>query len=375
MPSIPIEEIERRFKALQTAMAAHGFDVTLIVLQVDLYYFTGTGQDAHLVIPVEGAPILLVRKDFQRASEETPLESVARIRSLSDLKDAVLDAAMGPVRKLGMELDVLPVNNFRLYSGLFPDAEIEDISPLVKAVRMVKSSYELAIINQAARMNDTLFSTVKDILREGLSEVEFSGLLEAEYRKMGHQGLVRVRSFNQDVFYGHVMSGVNLTVPSCSVGPTGGPGLNSSFPQGAGTRIIGRHEPVQIDYVGVVKGYLIDQARTFYLGEPPEEFVRAHDVALRIQQTIAEQGGAGAHAEDLYNTSLRIAREEGLEEGYLGYPTPVPFVGHGIGLELDESPVIGRKSPHVLEEGMVVALEPKSYFREKAWQESRIPLW
>ncbi len=127
-------------------------------------------------------------------------------------------------------------------------------------------------MKRAARLNDEMFRSVKDILKEGMAEMEFAGLLEAFYRKHGHQGHVRVRSFNQEVFYGHVMSGPNLAVPSCSVGPTGGPGLNASMPQGAGSRIIRRHEPVSIDYVGIVDGYMVDQAERFSWGTPRRSF-------------------------------------------------------------------------------------------------------
>ncbi len=170
---------------------------------------------------------------------------------------------------------------------------------------------------------------------------------------------MRVRSFNNEVFYGHIMSGANLAVPSSSVGPTGGPGLNPTMPHGAGAKIIKRHEPVQIDYVGVVGGYMVDQARTFFIGEPHEKFLKTHAASLGIQEALISQGRAGTKAEDLYDTAMRIAADAGLAEGFMGYPQPVPFVGHGIGLELDELPVIGRKSPHVLKEGMVIALEPK----------------
>ena len=208
-------------------------------------------------------------------------------------------------------------------------------------------------------MNDALFGSVKDMLVEGMSELELSALLEAEYRRNGHQGIVRVRAFNQEVFYGHLMSGSNLAVPSCSVGPTGGPGTNASLPHGAGTKTIQRHEPVQIDYVGIVKGYVVDQARTYYIGEPPEEFLSIHEKALQIQQAIADRGVPGTRAEDLFDIAMNIAEDADLKEGFLGYPDPVPFVGHGVGLELDEFPVVGRKSPHVLEERMVMALEPK----------------
>jgi Xaa-Pro aminopeptidase len=229
-------------------------------------------------------------------------------------------------------------------------------------MRMIKSPYELDLILQAARLNDAMFAHVRNVLREGVSEMELAGLLEAFYRKNGHQGHVRVRSFNQEVFYGHIMSGPNLAVPSCSVGPTGGPGPNASLPFGAGFRKIRGREPVQIDYVGVVGGYMVDQARTFFLGEPPEKFLRVHSLTLSIQQALVEQGRSGERAEALYDTAMQMAAEEGLTEGFLGYPQPVPFVGHGIGLELDELPLVGKKSPTILQPGMVIALEPKFIF-------------
>ena len=340
-------------------MADNGLDAALIVQRVDLFYFSGTGQDAHLFVPAEGSPILLVRKSFERAVQDSPLEHVVALKSLSGLKKSIEREYSGPLKRLGMELDVLPVNNYMLYSKLFPNAAINDVSPLIRETRMVKSHHELQMIRQAALMNEAVLSAVGEILKEGMSEIEFAGLIEAQYRKNGHQGFVRVRSFNSEVFYGHIMSGANLAVPSCSVGPTGGPGLNPTMPQGAGSKIIKRHEPVQIDYVGVVGGYMVDQARTFFIGEPPEKFLKIHATALAIQEALISQGRAGTKAEKLYETAMHMAAEAGLTEGFMGYPQPVTFVGHGFGLELDELPVIGRKSPHVLKEGMVIALEPK----------------
>lgn len=359
MHSTPLEEIHRRIKTLQSAMADNGLDAALIVQRVDLFYFSGTGQDAHLFVPAEGSPLLLVRKSFERAVQESQLEHVVAVKSLSGLKKSIEREYSGPLKRLGMELDVLPVNNYMLYSKLFPNAAINDVSPLIRETRMVKSEFELQMIRRAARMSDALLSAVAEILKEGMTEIEFAGLLEAQYRKNGHQGFVPVRSFNSEVFYGHVMSGANLAVPSCSVGPTGGPGVNPTMPQGAGVKIIKRHEPVQIDYVALVGGYIVDQARTFFIGEPPEKFLKIHATALAIQEALISQGRAGTKAEKLYETAMHMAAEAGLTEGFMGYPQPVPFVGHGFGLELDELPVIGRKSPHVLKEGMVIALEPK----------------
>jgi len=359
MWSTPREEIERRIQALQAGMREQGIEAALIVQRADLFYFSGTGQEAHLLIPAEGRATLMVRKSLERAQVDSPLDEVLPSPGLSALKQRVQSICDGPPRTLGLELDVLPVNLYRMYQDLFPETEIRDVSYLVREVRMIKSAYELELIGEAARLNDSMYRMVPEILREGMSEVEFSGLLEAFYRKHGHQGHVRVRSFNQEVFYGHVMSGSNLAVPSATVGPTGGPGVHPSMPHGAGLKTIRRHEPVQIDYVAVAGGYMVDQARTFFLGKPPQKFLEVHEVALAIQNALAAQGRPGTKAETLYDTALDMAAQAGLADGFLGYPQAVPFVGHGVGLELDELPLVGKKSPHVLQEGMVVALEPK----------------
>ena len=362
MPSIPRDEIDRRIERLQAAMPAEGLDGALIVNHADLYYLSGTAQDAHLFVPVEGRPVLMVRRSFERATEDSPMENVVAVKSLSDLGSMVKDSASKHPRTLGMELDILPVNNFRIYEGLFPESEIRDISPLIRALRQVKSPYEIGLLRKAARINDALFAKARELLREGMTELEFAGLLEAEYRKGGHQGYVRTRQFNSEVFYGHLMSGVNLAVPSCSVGPTGGKGASAAYPQGASLKVISRHEPVQVDYVANVEGYMVDQARTYYIGERPTKLARIHDLALEIQAAIAQKGGPGVKAEELYDLALDMARRAGLEDYFMGWPQPVSFVGHGVGLELDELPVIGRRSPTVLEQGMVMAIEPKFVF-------------
>ena len=359
MPSIPRSEVDRRISRLQQSLAKKNIEAALIVQQVDLYYFSGTAQDAHLFVPASGSPILLARRSFERAQEDSPIELVKPLKSLSQIRDVIASSLKAEGASLGMELDVLPVNNFRQYQRLFPNVTIQDVSPLIRETRMVKSEYELGLMRKAAELNYAMFNSVKDILKEGMTELEFAGLLESFYRSRGHQGLVRVRSFNNEVFYGHIMSGTNLAVPSCSVGPTGGPGPNASMPQGAGLKKIGMREPISIDYVGIVDGYMVDQARTFFLGEAPEEFVKIHSLALKIQDAIAETGKPGVRAEALYDLAIGMAMSVESTARFMGYPVPVPFVGHGVGLELDELPVLGRKSRHVLETGMVIAIEPK----------------
>ncbi len=359
MRSTPSSEIEARINALKISMSAREIDLAIIIQRADLFYFSGTAQDAHLLVHVDSDPLLLVRRSLERTLEDSPINDIRGISSFAAIKEAANKLSSSGFKKIGLELDVLPVNNFRMYERLFPEVDFVDISPSIRSLRAVKSSHEIDLIGKAAELNDSMFVYAREILRPGMIEMEFAGLLEAFLRKREHQGLVRVRSFNNEVFYGHIMSGTNLAMPSCSVGPTGGPGPNASMPQGAGTRKIKRYEPVQIDYVGSYKGYIVDQARTFFIGQAGDEFLKIHALALEIQQAMIDEGKPGVAAESLYETATNMAAEAGCLEGFMGYPQSVPFVGHGIGLELDELPIIGRKSSHILEEGMVIALEPK----------------
>lgn len=359
MPPTPLQEIEQRIEKLQSAMAENGLNGALIVERADLFYFSGTGQDAHLFVPVDGKPMLMVRRSFERAIQDCPLEDVFPVTRFADLKDAVLSRFPGTLSSLGMELDVLPVNNYRVYERLFPDAAIVDASPLIKSVRMIKSPYEVDLIREAARMSDGMFSQVKHLLTDGITELEFASRVEAVQHSQGHQGYVRVRAFNREASTSHVMSGSNLAAPSCSPGPTGGMGPNASFPYGAGHKIINKHEPVQIDNAAVAGGYIIDQSRTFSVGRLSDKLLRIHDTAVNIQETIVKLATPGIEAEKLYNTALKMADDAGLGDFFMGWGQPVPFVGHGIGIELDELPVIGKKSKAILMEGMVLAIEPK----------------
>ncbi|MCL6560530.1 MAG: Xaa-Pro peptidase family protein, partial [Firmicutes bacterium] len=296
---------------------------------------------------------------------ESALENVVPLENLKDLPGKLLADGYN-LKRIGFELDVLPAGLYLYYQKLFNPAEILDASLLIRTVRAVKSPYELELLRNAAKMNHTLFSCVREFLREGITEVEFAAKLEEVYRREGHQGYVRMRGFNQEIVYGHLMSGWNLATPSTSPGPTGGSGLNPSFPQGAGLKVIGRDEPVMVDYVGVCDGYMVDQARIFCIGKLSEKLEYAHGVALEIQELLKNEGKTGVVCGELYDMAVQVAGDRGLKDNFMGYPEPVPFVGHGVGIELDELPVLARGVKTPLQEGMVVALEPKFVFPEGA---------
>ena len=362
----PKSELYQRVYSLQRLMKNQDIDGALVVQNADLFYFAGTVQQAHLYIPAEGEPTLAVKKNYERAARESALEKIVPLDSPKDLVKILPGPGQRGSRRIGLELDVLPANLFLRYQKMFQPVELIDISTLIRTIRAVKSNYELNLIREAAVLNYKLFTAVPDCLKEGISEVELAGKLEAIYRREGHQCHVRTRAFNMELAYGHLMSGWSLGMPSAAPGPTGGFGLNPSFSQSAGKKLIGRDEPVIVDYVGVIDGYMVDQARIFCIGDLPPKFKQAHQASLEIQQIIVDCGKPGVACGELYDLALQKANASGFGEYFMGRPDPVPFVGHGVGIELDELPVIARGVTAKLEAGMVFALEPKFVFPDGA---------
>ena len=263
---------------------------------------------------------------------------------------------------MGRERGVLPANLYFRYDGLFPVA-LGDVSPLVRQVRAVKSEYEIELIRRAALMIDTVARSVAECLEEGITEIEFAGRLEAVARREGHPGLVRVRRFNQETFYGHLMAGPSAAVPTYMDAPLGGWGATPAYPQGAGWRRIGRGEPVVLDYGGCVEGYIADQTRIFSLGPLPDDLMAAYRAMRAIHDEVAAAARPGVACGELYELAARRAAEMGYGAHFGGYgENQVSFVGHCLGLELDETPVLARGVTTPLEEGMVFALEPKAVF-------------
>lgn len=362
MASLMENEIYGRIGRFRERLSAHGVDGALIVEKTDLYYLSGTKQEAHLFIPDGDDPLLMVRKDFERAVSESPLQEVVPLTGYSALPHLISGGKGASPRRMGLEMDVLPANLYFLYGKLFPETEWVDISRLIREVRMVKSEYEMTRIRAAAEMVDGMHEKVPEFLEMARTELELSIMVEAYYRKRGHPGIVPTRGFNLEAIYGHIMSGEDAAMPSASPGPTGGKGLGPFYSQGAGTGEIKPHSPIMIDYCANLDGYVADSTRIFSLGNLKAPLVHAHEVMLEVQETLVRLGVPGTRAADLYRAALDIVEKAGLSKGFMGSPKGVPFVGHGIGLELDEWPVVGKGAQIRLEEGMVIAMEPKMVF-------------
>jgi Xaa-Pro dipeptidase len=301
MELTPRSEIEDRIARLQQRLAAADDAQAVFVLQsADLFYFTGTVQDAWLVIPREGSPLMLVRKSVERARAESPLERILPIETPREIPGLLAGHGLGGLRRVGLEFDVLPVQQYTRIGRVFPSMQFVDASMLIREVRMVKSPYEVAIMRRAAVLQDQMTRRLREVVRAGMTELELAAEIEAEARRGGHQGLVRMRRFNQECHYGHLMTGDGGTVPIPMDSPNGGAGLSPAFGGGsASLRRINPNEPILLDY----------------------------------------------------------------GEGFMNVgPAQVRFVGHGVGIELDEVPHLADGAKQSIEVGMTIAVEPKIGF-------------
>jgi Xaa-Pro dipeptidase len=355
-------EIRTRVERFQQMLSEHGVDGALMVQKMDVYYFAGTDQDAHLWVPASDEPLLMVRKSLERASKDSPLKQIVPLNSLSQISRYIKENGNSEPKSLGLEMDILPVKMYQAYQSLFPHAEMLDISSLIRQTRMIKSDYEISQIRAAAHITDRMYEQVPQFIEESETEIDLAVKVEGFYRTRGHTGMTRFRTFDLGINYGHIISGASAAEPSASPGPTGGSGLGPFYSQGAGFNPLGRNTPIVIDYASSVNGYISDSARVFSVGKLHNRFMSAHQVMLQVQDSVAKEGRSGVSAKDLYEVALGIVEEAGLSNGFMGYPQPVAFVGHGTGLEMDEWPVIGRGVDTILESGMVLSLEPKYVF-------------
>jgi len=361
MQYAPKEEIDSRIEKVRVLMEKASIDGAFFHYKIDYYYLSGTMQDSLLYVPLDDKPILFVKREISRARRESPIERILPMRSMKDILDHIK-----PMKRIGMQLDVIPYNDVMKFKGLFGDVEFVNASPLTREVRKFKSPFEIALMEKAAEIQKRVYALVPELLREGMTEIELGGMLEAHAKAMGHEGLLRVRSLNYEAYTWHVLSGRTGSIVSQSDSPMGGLGLSPAFPVGASMKKIKRDEPVLIDFGICYHGYQVDQTRMCAIGKMPDLFSKAYDACREIHYRVLDKTLEGLTSRELFEYSKELADRLGYGDVYLGFkPHKVRFLAHGIGIELAEFPYIAATHTYPIEEGMVFAIEPKMVFPRK----------
>lgn len=360
----PREELENRIGQLKKNMEKEGISFSVILQNVDLFYFAGTVQKSILVIPVDDEPVLFVERNIDRATVETTLP-ITPIKRDKDVRDILMDRGILKGRG-GMELDVVPVSVFERWKSILGFENFTDVWPLIRDLRLIKSPFEIIQIRKSGEICDHIFERARDTIREGMRELDIAAILEAEGRKAGHQGFLRMRGLNQEMMNLYVTHGRSGTIPSSGDVPIAGAGVTHAIAQGPSLNRVQRDVPLVVDYGGGYNGYITDESRAFVVGELREPFRKAYEVAREIVEDAAVYGEEGLDGTELFNRGAEMVRKAGLEDFFMGYgPGKVGFVGHGLGLEINELPVITPRHHVILQEGMVFAFEPKFIFPDK----------
>jgi Xaa-Pro dipeptidase len=356
---VPINELNDRLKRFRARMdkAQPGWELAAITGKIPLYYFTGTMQDGLLLIPQDGDAVFWIRQSFERAAGESLFPNLRKMKSYRDVA-----AGMGSLPStVYLETDLMPIAQLQRMQKHLPFTTIKPVDEQVAAVRAVKSRYELSLMEHAGKIHrHVLEDCVPGMLAEGIDEVTFGCELYSLMVKEGHQGIIRFGGFNE-MLLGQIGFGTSSICPICVDTPGGVSGMHPSVPQmGSRERELKKGDLVVIDIGCGYRGYQTDKTLSYMFGKSiPDEAIREHERCVAIQDQLAALLKPGAIPSEIY-MEVMAGLEPAFITNFMGFGNhKVKFLGHGIGLWIDETPVIAQGFDEPLQEGMVFALEPK----------------
>ncbi|NLI92837.1 MAG: aminopeptidase P family protein [Peptococcaceae bacterium] len=360
LQDLTINELDKRCIRFCSAMddTYPEWDTALIVSKVNQYYFTGTMQDGLLVIKRNRELYYFVRRSFERAESESPLKEIYPMESYRDVA-----AIVGPdFGNTFLETEVVTLGLIDRLKRHLNLKTINSLDKVILSVRAVKTPYELECLECSGQNHDKiLMDIVPSLLKEGISEADFAAELFAEMVKQGHQGLCRFAMFQSEIVVGQIGFGENSLYPTSFDGPGGARGLYPGVPLlGSRDRKLKKGDLVFVDIAFGMYGYHSDKTQVYVFGgSPTEEMKKAHQGCIDVQSRTAELLKPGAIPSDIYSFIIN-SLDENFKRNFMGFKErQVKFLGHGVGLHVDEFPVIANGFTSAIEENMVISLEPK----------------
>jgi len=252
---------------------------------------------------------------------------------------------------------VIPAELFFKIRDELPDAEFVNVSPLILSQRMIKDSRELELVRISASMIDKAQKRAREIIREGMNEIDMAAEVEAELRRNRHEGILVNRRFDAYTMYGMIGSGKPLARFTGFANVASGVGLSRAMRISASDRIMNRGDLVMIDITGCYHGYITDVTRPYVIGKASAQQSEVFEGLCAVEDEILASIRPGVPVAEVYSIGVEAANRTAYGKFFMGHEEKGKFVGHGLGLELDEPPIIGPDDPTVINENMTLAVE------------------
>lgn len=348
-------ELKLRRDKIRALMAQQGIDAALITCNVNLIYTYGRVVSGYLYLPLNAPARLFIKRPNDIEGEHIhPIRKPEQITGL--LKECGLPL---PV-KLMLEGDELPFTEYNRLAACFPETEVVSCgTALIRQARSIKTPIEIEMFRRSGIAHAKAYEQIPSVYQPGMTDRQLSVEIERLMRLEGCLGIFRVFGQSMEIFMGSLLAGDNAAVPSPYDFALGGKGLDPSLPGGVSGTLLQAGQCFMVDMGGNFYGYMGDMSRVFSIGKLLEQAYAAHQTCLEIQEEIVAMAKPGTVCEDMYNKAIEIVTKAGFADYFMGVDQKAKFIGHGIGLEINEMPVLAPRMKQELEPGMVFALEPK----------------
>ena len=348
------QELRKRIDKVRDFVHEVGGDACIITSQINLFYLNGFIFDGFMYILPERDQLLFVKRPVDILGK-----NVFYISKPEQIPDKLIELGYKIPDKLLIESDSISMSEGYRLQATLGMPQLLNVSGKMKEIRSIKSESEIEQMRTSARIQSKIYEQIPHLYRKGMRDIDFQ--IEVEYlmRKHGSLGVFRSFGRNMDIFMGSVIAGDNATVPSPYDFAMGGKGLSPYIPIGASGITLAEGMTIMFDMAGNFTPYQSDMTRTFAIGNVPEIAYKAHQISIEMNQWVEENVKPGTPCSEIYNKSIDFVQKNRLKEYFMGTMQQAKFVGHGVGLEINELPVLSSRSKDIMQPNITFAYEPK----------------
>ncbi len=348
------DDLKIRQQRLQESMQIGGYDGCVLSTTVNVFYVSGMVYTGFYYLSSEGNPI-----HFIKSPHTDTLDNVVYIRKPEDITDVLKERGISLPKRLLLETDAVSFNQINRLLSIFNLSEAFNASVWMRKMRSVKTPYEIEQTKIGARQHELVYSKIPEIYRKGMTDIEFQVEIERLMRLHGSIGIFRGYGDNMDIFMGSLLVGDNAQAASPFDFALGGAGVSPILPLGANGSKMEEGQTIMVDMAGNYTPWMTDMTRVYSVGKTSELAYKAHEVSIEIHNRVAEVFTPDFPCAEIYNLAMEMVKKADLSDYFMGTQQQAKFVGHGLGLEINEPPVLTPRSKELLVENTLFALEPK----------------